>query len=268
MQTHDQNYLRNDQYKTATKLTSRIDLHLAYSTNPCGWFRWVFDQLALPHEAKILEIACGSGDLWAMNMNRVPPKWDIILTDLSEGMLAETRRQLAQKPRTFKFSQADIQSIPFADGQFDAVIANHMLYYVREKPRAFREVLRALKPGGSFFTTTVGERHMQELADLTRPFRPKGQRPIFDSRSLDFLLENGREQLQPFFVEIELRRYEDTLLVTQADPLIRYIYSEKTNETLQGRDVTLRGLIEAQIRERGGFSIFKDSGIFIARKGR
>ena len=102
MQTHDQNYLRNDQYKTATNLTSRIDLHLAYSTNPYGWFCWVFDQLALPHEAKILEIACGRGDLWAMNVNRVPQKWDIILTDLSEEMLAKTRRQLAQKPRTLE----------------------------------------------------------------------------------------------------------------------------------------------------------------------
>ena len=120
-----------------------------------------------------------------------------------------------------------------------------MLYYAHEKPRAFREVLRVLKPGGSFFATTVGERHMQELVDLTRPFQPKVQRPVSDSRSLDFLLENGLELLQPFFADVELQRYEDTLFVTQAEPLIQGFFSEKANDALRGREATLRGLIEA-----------------------
>ncbi|MGE5252069.1 MAG: class I SAM-dependent methyltransferase, partial [Bacteroidota bacterium] len=164
MQTIDPESLQNGQYRSAANLTSRIDLHRSYSRNPYGWFRWVFDQLDLPPSTRLLELACGRGDLWRDNLDRIPPGWDITLTDLSEGMLADAKTWLAGSPHPFRFERADIQDIPFDDGQFDAVIANHMLYYVADKPGAFREVLRVLRPGGYFFTTTVGEGHLRGLA--------------------------------------------------------------------------------------------------------
>ena len=267
MESHDQDYLQNDQYKTAANLTSRIDLHKSFSTNPYGWFRWTFDQLELPQDASVLELACGRGDLWHENLSRIPESWDLTLTDLSDGMLEEARTRLAPVSRRIKFCQADIQYIPFADRSFDAVIADHMLYYVSDKPQAFREVGRVLKPEGSFFTTTVGERHLQELTDLIRQFHPEVTNLTFDSRDLDFLLENGSAQLEPFFGEVELRRYEDSLFITHAEPLIQYINSGGARDGLRNREAELSVFIVMKIRQQGGISIYKDSGIFIARKG-
>ena len=37
---------------------------------------------------------------------------------------------------TSKFEEIDAQSIPFEDETFDAVIANHMLYHVPDRPKA------------------------------------------------------------------------------------------------------------------------------------
>lgn len=262
----DQNYLRNDQYKTAVNLSARVDLHRQFSTNPYGWFRWVFDQFDLPPQAHALEAACGRGDLWHDNLDRLPPGWDITLTDFSEGMLAEARTKLAGTGRSFRFEAADIRQLPPGDGRFDAVIANHMLYHVPDKPRAFREVLRVLKPGGRFYATTVGERHMWELSDLVNRFFQEESSFDFDSRHLDFLLENGRAQLDPFFADIEIRRYTDSLKITQAEPLIQYIYSGRFKETARSREQEFRAFIAAEIDRNGAIHIFKDSGIFIGRK--
>ena len=44
----DQTYLRDRQYKDASSLNDRIQLHVRFSTNPYGWMPWVFDQLRLP----------------------------------------------------------------------------------------------------------------------------------------------------------------------------------------------------------------------------
>lgn len=38
----DQKYLLSDQYRNASNLNARIQLHQRFSTNTYGWFRWVF----------------------------------------------------------------------------------------------------------------------------------------------------------------------------------------------------------------------------------
>src|SRR6187549_3038005 len=88
----DPTYLLHDQYRTSGNLQARIDFHVRFSTNPYGWQLWVFDHLRLPAEARILEIGCGAGSLWLENRSRVPAGWEITLSDLSAGMLAQARR--------------------------------------------------------------------------------------------------------------------------------------------------------------------------------
>jgi ubiquinone/menaquinone biosynthesis C-methylase UbiE len=61
------------------------------------------------------------------------------------------------------FDVIDAQAIPYAGASFDAVVANHMLYHVQDRPRAFSEIRRALKPGGQLFVATNGQDHMAEL---------------------------------------------------------------------------------------------------------
>ncbi len=108
----DQSYLLTEQYKTAANLTARVDLHKLFSVNKYGWFRRVFDHLDLPPQARILEKACGRGDLWRENLVRIPAGWEVTLSDFAEGMLAETKSNLANTDYEFNFKQIDIRSIP------------------------------------------------------------------------------------------------------------------------------------------------------------
>ena len=47
------------QYRTDQNLKARIELHASFSTNPYPWQRWVFDHLAIPKRARVLELGCG-----------------------------------------------------------------------------------------------------------------------------------------------------------------------------------------------------------------
>jgi ubiquinone/menaquinone biosynthesis C-methylase UbiE len=179
-------------------------------------------------------------------------------------MLAETRQNLPQTEGTFRFGLADIRSIPFGDGLFDAVIANHMLYYVPDKPQAFREVIRVLKPAGRFYTTTVGENHMADLGELVRRFDARDTSFDFDSRNLDFLLETGQPQLGPFFNDIRLDRYEDSLEITAVEPLINYIFSGRFKESVKDREAEFRRFLDYEMGRLGVIRIHK-SGILLFR---
>ncbi len=219
----DQQYLTTDQYKDASNLDARLEIHKRFSTNPYGWFNWVFDTLAkLPKDANILELGSGSGALWLNIADRIPANWNITLSDLSQGMLDAAWRNLVVTGRTFKFEQIDAQSIPYKDETFDIVIANHMLYHVPDRAKALAEIKRVLKKGGHLIATTVGENHMKEITDWLR--RIDGDND-FSPFILPFTLENGMEQLEKVFSEVTLSRYEDSLHVTEIEPLIAYLRS-------------------------------------------
>ncbi len=69
--TTDQDHL-HAQYQAASKLNARIALHQRFGTAEVGWQEWVFDQLALPPDARVLELGCGTGRLWVRNGSPVP----------------------------------------------------------------------------------------------------------------------------------------------------------------------------------------------------
>jgi ubiquinone/menaquinone biosynthesis C-methylase UbiE len=169
LKSHDQEYLKNDQYRDSSNLDARASIHQRFSTNSYGWFRWVFDVLVkLPENARILELGCGNGLLWKENASRIPAGWNITLSDFSSGMLDAAWRNLVVTGHAFQFKEIDAQSIPYEDETFDAVIANHMLYHVPDRPKGIAEIRRVLKPGGCLFATTVGKDHMQEMMDWYR----------------------------------------------------------------------------------------------------
>ncbi len=261
----DQQYLKFDQYKDATNLNARLTIHERFSTNSYGWFNWVFDTLIkLPMKAKILELGCGSALLWKLIVERIPAGWNITLSDLSPGMLDAAWRNLVVTGRTFQFKEIDAQAIPFEDETFDAVIANHMLYHIPDRAKAIAEINRVLKPGGHFIATTVGENHMHEIMDWFRRIHVDN---IWESFVVPFTLENGLEQLQPYFSQVALSRYEDNLLVTEIEPLIAYIRSGvRVTELSENELASLRLDLEKELKEKGRIFITKDSGLFEAVK--
>ncbi|MGD0877639.1 MAG: class I SAM-dependent methyltransferase [Anaerolineales bacterium] len=135
------------QYKDSSNLDARVRLHQGFSVNKYGWQHWVFDQFKASNRWRIMELGCGPGTLWLDNLDRIPAGWDITLSDFSDGMLEQARHNL-ETHRPFQFKIIDAQSIPFEDGHFDAVIANHMLYHVPNRSTALAEIWRVLKPAG------------------------------------------------------------------------------------------------------------------------
>jgi ubiquinone/menaquinone biosynthesis C-methylase UbiE len=252
------------QYRTASNLNARIQLHQRFSQNKYGWFRWVFDQFDLLENARILELGSGAGNLWLENLERIPAGWDITLSDFSAGMLAQAQQNL-QGGRLFNFRMIDANSLPLPLGSesFDMVIANHMLYYLAAKQFLFSDIRRILKQGAHFYATTVGEKHVIEIEELISQFDldyvPMSQWTV------SFTLENGAAQLSTFFTQVDLRRYEDSLLVTEADPLVEYILSGWKIDLAGGRLEPFREFVKRAIDSRGGvYLITKDSGIFEA----
>lgn len=210
-----------EQYADAGNLRDRIALHEEYSTAERDLRTWQFDQFDLPDTARVLSVGCGPAELWVENRERLPADWEVVVTDFSPGMVEEARSDLVSGGDSeFASAVADASAIPFADDSFDAVTAHHMLYHVPDRPTAFAEFQRVLKPGGRLYATTNSEDNMGLIYDVLASIL--GEYP---DRATAFTLENGREQLGAVFDSVELRRYENALDVTDPDALVRYALS-------------------------------------------
>jgi ubiquinone/menaquinone biosynthesis C-methylase UbiE len=269
----DPGYVRS-QYHDASKLNARIALHNRFSTNAHGLHRWVFDHFDLPEEASILDVGCGPGRLWDENLDRLPKRWGITLTDASPGMIAETEGSLGSD-RRFGFRVEDVQHLPFQSENSDAVVANHMLYHVPDRPNALSEISRVLRAGGTLYAATNGEHMHEEMGWMQRILDPSCPPGGFFGTHLDFSLENGAEQLSPYFSDVTLQRYGDSLAITEVAPLVEYLLSgsaadaaarRTTADEFKRRVLDLVDLLEHELASRGAIHITKDTGLFVARK--
>jgi len=59
--------------------------------------------------------------------------------------------------------------IPYADEQFDVVIANNVLEHLEDPLKVFREIRRVLKPGGCFIAKTPNRNHYVPLIARLTP---------------------------------------------------------------------------------------------------
>lgn len=95
----------------------------------------------------LLEMGCGLGHLIGLLQD------DFACTgiDLAEYAVEQTRRN-APRAQAFVHSADDLS--PFADGQFSAVVALHLVEHLPDPPDAIRQVARVLRPGGLFLFAT------------------------------------------------------------------------------------------------------------------
>ncbi|MBN1486003.1 MAG: class I SAM-dependent methyltransferase [Anaerolineae bacterium] len=270
--TDNSNHKIVEQYKTPGNLNARIALHQRFSTNHTPWHGWVFEHICapglLPANARILELGAGPGTLWEHNLDQIPPDWQVTLSDFSAGMVETQQKALDNNGHNFSFKVVDAQDIPFETATFDAVIANHMLYHVPDRAKALSEMQRVIKPGGKFFATTVGEMHMHEMWALLDTFIP-GILKRAKSISNGFTLENGTQQLCEFFTGIERYNFEDSLIVTEAQPLIAYVHSSNTmmeGDKNAAQFAAYEQEVIRRIEEDGVIKITKASGIFTATR--
>jgi ubiquinone/menaquinone biosynthesis C-methylase UbiE len=112
----------------------------------------------------VLETAAGTGIVTRKLARLLPNAVAITATDLNQPMLDYAAAQPGIARVTWR--QADALSLPFEDEAFDAVICQFGVMFFPDKPIAYREARRVLKPGGRFVFNVWGRVEENEVADI------------------------------------------------------------------------------------------------------
>jgi ubiquinone/menaquinone biosynthesis C-methylase UbiE len=106
-------------------------------------------RMDLPEEARVLELACGTGILTRRITEALPRSGRLTATDLNQPMLDHARRKVGADPR-LEWRVADALKLPFPDESFDRVVCQFGVMFFPDKLAAMREARRVLKAGGEF----------------------------------------------------------------------------------------------------------------------
>ena len=106
------------------------------------------DGLGLRRGARVLELGCGAG---LTSVELAARGYEVMATDFVEEMLAMTRAKAREAGAAdhLRTTCCDAQKLPFADGQFDVVIASALLEWLPDEGQGMAEMARVLRPRGA-----------------------------------------------------------------------------------------------------------------------
>lgn len=166
----------------------------------------VFEAIREAAPARFLEVGCGMGELAERVQRELGA--EVVAVDISPRMVELTRA------RGVDARLADVQSLPFANGEFDCVAANWVLYHVPDLDLGLSELERVIRRGGRLVAATLGAANMQELWDLLGGEVTAG---------LSFGYDNGERALTPYFTQIERREANGTVVFPDRSSMVDFV---------------------------------------------
>jgi ubiquinone/menaquinone biosynthesis C-methylase UbiE len=101
---------------------------------------------------RVLDVACGTGALTLSVAEIAGPSGSVVGLDANPEMLAVARR----KPVQIEWLEGRAEALPLPDGSFNAVVSQFGFMFFEDKPKALREMVRVLKPGGRLAVAVCG----------------------------------------------------------------------------------------------------------------
>jgi len=161
--------------------------------------RELIEEARLAPGLRVLDVGCGTGSL-AVLLRREHPRVDVVALDPDPKALAIARRKALRARVDVRFEQGYGDALPFDGESFDRVTSSMMLHHLdlTTRRRMLREIVRVLRPGGSFHLLDFGRSEERRSDGLLARLLSSAEhmRENGDARVAEMLGEAGFEGVE------------------------------------------------------------------------
>lgn len=122
--------------------------------------RRLIDRAGIQPGDRVLDLGCGTGTLTLM-IQRAQPGAEVVGLDGDPRVLAIAREKARRAGMQITWDEGLADSLPYPAGSFDRVVSSLMIHHLAHEVKrgAMQEVLRVLRPGGTFHVLDFGRPH-------------------------------------------------------------------------------------------------------------
>ena len=114
------------------------------------WKRTMLNMMNPSYKQKLIDVACGTGDMAQLFKKNVDELCQITCVDPNKGMINKGKQKLG-KYKNLNWIIASAEKIPVASNSFDFYTISFGLRNTKNLDKSLSEAYRVLKPGGRFF---------------------------------------------------------------------------------------------------------------------
>jgi SAM-dependent methyltransferase len=130
----------------------------------------------------VAEFGCGSGRLLArVSLER--PDLKLIAVDYEQEALRLVEQSARVYRATIHTALGDVNKLTFADNSFDMALSGGLLEHFDDPTTPLREMVRVIKPGGTFYAAVVPRKLFSLHRPLHRILGPKVYRTKHDAHA-------------------------------------------------------------------------------------
>lgn len=156
----------------------------------------VISALAIPKDARILEIGIGTG----LSIEAYPTHCRVTGIDLAPDMLEKARRKLDEHGfGHIDVMEMDAQALEFADDSFDYTTAFHVISVVPDARKLLAEAIRVTKPGGTIVVINHFRSRQRLLSALDTMSEPITRRLGWHTLELDEVLADAPLRIEKLY---------------------------------------------------------------------
>ncbi|MGC1740918.1 class I SAM-dependent methyltransferase [Mycobacterium sp.] len=119
---------------------------------------------------RVLDVAAGSGNI---SIPAAKMGANVVSSDLTPELLARSQIRAAAEGVKLQWREANAESLPFGDGEFDAVVSAIGVMFAPRHQRAADELIRVCRSGGTIGVISwTYEGFFGQMLNALRPYQP------------------------------------------------------------------------------------------------
>lgn len=133
------------------------------------------DRLDIKPGMKVLDVACGSGNL---AVNAAAKGADVTGIDIADNLVESAKKRAEALGLDIKFEQGDAEALPYEDNTFDFVMTMFGAMFAPRPEVTAAELVRVCKPGGIIaMANWTPEGHAGQMFKLSGKYLPPPNMP-------------------------------------------------------------------------------------------
>lgn len=209
--------------------TCYLEKRIAYNANnqTLDLNSWIFDNVVLPPDSKVLELCAGTGNQTLEFAKRLNSEGRVVALDISkhsleliENKLPESKRNIVHTVFKSMDNLAELEG-DYSKGYFDICFCAYGLYYTQDLQKTLRSVRKLLKTGGRIIIVGPFGKNNSNLFQFLQE-RGVQIPPVVTHSSQDFLYEKVMPWALKYCKKMTITTAENAVRWNRPEDLVDY----------------------------------------------